>query len=430
MSVFERLPFEGSPIGKPPPSETPEQRRAREEAEKVEQRQHYRWLAYLIESVLGMTSAAGSVSFAALYGTTLADQAMMVLAPLGFLVVELARVPITVLTVSYLPKISRLAVLIVVLLPMAGITAERLAMLSERAYAPRLLAVDRTKAAVDDAIEAKEVADKEFAAAQATEKTASDAYAAALDRSKSASTDLSKLPRKTCYKGHCQADGRQGVLNANVAAASSMVVVAQKAMTDASAKVLALNPSQASQNLRAAILAHHEALATSQMHGFAAHAIFGTSPPKITDEQLGWLLRICIFVPAVVVSLAASFIAALSAKPYEKPAPVEAPDGEDTIKIDGDGLAELEAAASEYGQTLHEAEEVLRDDSTTPEPPAPAKDEPPADNAKKAARTRKNGAVDGRSRAAKAAKREKGKANNVLRFPPKKQDIIDDDIPF
>jgi hypothetical protein len=329
MSVFERLPFDGEPIGKPPPSETPEQRRAREEAEK--QRQHYRWLAYLIEFVLGSISAAGSVSFAALYGTTLVDQAMMVLAPLGFLVVELARVPITVLAVSHSPKIPRLAVLIVVLLPMAGITAERLAMLSERAYAPRLLAVDRTKAAVDDAIEAKEVADKEFEAAQAAEKTATAAYVAALDRSKSASVDLTKLPPKTCYRGHCQADGRQRVLNANVAAASSMVVVTQKAMTGASAKVLALDPSRASQTLRSAILAHHEALAMSQMHGFAAHAIFGTSPTKVTDEQLGWVLRICIFLPALVVSLAASFVAGLSAKPYQNPAPVEAPDrGEDT----------------------------------------------------------------------------------------------------
>jgi hypothetical protein len=418
-------------LSKPPP-ESADERHAREEAEKVTQRQHYRWLAILIESVLGMTSAAGSVSFAALYGTTLVDQAMMVLAPLGFLVVELARVPITVLSVSLLPKIPRLAVLIVVLLPMAGITAERLAMLSERAYAPRLLAVDRTKAGVEDATEAKEVADKEFAAAQATEKTATAAYMTALDHSKSASVDLTKLPRKTCYKGHCQADGRQGVLNANVAAASDMVVVAQKAMTGASAKVLALDPSRASQNLRSAILAHHEALATSQMHGFAAHAIFGTSPPKITDEQLGWLLRICIFGPAVVVSLAASFIAALSAKPYQKPAPVEAPDGEDTIKISGSGMAEFGAAVSEYGQTLREAEDVLRDDSAPPEHPAPATVEPPAVNAKKGTRTGKNAALDGRTRQGKAAKRKakNGTANNVLTFPPSKQDIIDDEIHF
>ncbi len=49
-----------------PPPESADERRAREEAEKVKQRQHYRWLAYLTESVLGITSAAGSISFAAL----------------------------------------------------------------------------------------------------------------------------------------------------------------------------------------------------------------------------------------------------------------------------------------------------------------------------------------------------------------------------
>jgi len=411
MSNLPRPPFGGEPIKAP---ESADERRAREEA-KSQRRKHFFWLAVLIEGVLGGTQFAGAVSWAALYGHSTLEQANILLWPVACLVVEIARVPITVLAVSYLPWIPRLGVLLVVLLPMAGITAERLAMFAERAMAPRLLEVDRTKAAVEDAIEAKEVADKEFEAAQATEKSASAAYAAALDRSKSASTDLRKLPRKTCYKGHCQTDGRQGVLNANVAAASDMVVVAQKAMTGASAKVLALDPSKASQNLRSAILAHHEALATSQMHGFAAHAIFGTSPTKISDEQLGWVMRLCIFLPAIVVSLAASFVAGLGATPYQKPETDKAPD-DDITEVSPEALLEIGRALSETAATLHNPEDVAQGDSAAPEHPAPAKVEPNA----KARPPRENGAVDGRTRAGKEAKR-KAKAENVLKFRGNKE---------
>jgi len=300
---------------------------------------------------------------------------------------------------------------------MAGITAERLAMFAERAMAPRLLEVDRTKAAVEDATDAKAVSETEFQAAQEAVKGAAKVYADALDRSKSASIDLTKLPPKTCFKGRCQPDGRERVLKANVSAASAAVVVAQKALAGATVRLATLNPSRASQNLRSANLAHREAVATSQMHGFAAHAVFGTSPTKVTDEQLGWVLRICIFLPALVVSLAASFVAGLGATPYQKPETVKAPD-DDTIEVSDEILLEIGRALSEAAKPLHDPEDFLRDTAATREaaPPVGAADEPaPATPDKR--RGRENAALDGRSRAAKEAKRKaKAAAENVVKF--------------
>jgi hypothetical protein len=193
-------------------------------------------------------------------------------------------------------------------------------------------------------------------------------------------------------------------------------------------ELLGMDEAAIKSELRSKDNDYRKAVLASPLHRFAS-MIFGGDPSQQSDNTIAWAVRLSVGIPSALGACLSVLLTMIAIKPLPRPK-AEKPDGDDTIKISGVGMAEFGAAVSEYGQTLREAEDVLRVESATPEHPAPATVEPPADNAKK--RTGKNAAFDGRTRQGKAAKRKakNGAANNVLNFPPKRQDIIDDDIPF
>jgi hypothetical protein len=418
MSVFERLPFDGLPIGKPAPQEPTAP--APEPATPSPIKTHWEgfWLG------VGYDFFIVFICLLSLYLAALEDEHagfFFIVVRAGLAVCELFRAP--------LARLARLhgsakwrGLCVSAVFALALVTAINL-------FFPLNKGMRDAIAPVQDARAALETVEAIPAQLQKDVESKREIWNSALARAQDDNHAIGNQASDHCWKHHCKNNAR----GSELAAASSAVEAAKKAFDAADAALQKWNKGSGVEALHKAHEIYRKAANKNWVFGSVA-TLLRVDAETISPNGMSLALNALTIPFCLLAGLLGSVMLLGSveriAPAKKKPAPVEAPDGEDTIKIDGDGLAELEAAASEYGQTLHEAEEVLRDDSTTPEPPAPAKDEPPADNAKKAARTRKNAAVDGRSRAAKAAKREKGKANNVLRFPPKKQDIIDDDIPF
>ena len=319
---------------------------------------------------------------------------------------------------------------IVAILASAPITAFNLAQLLTVPAQSRLNTVRETKMALA-AAEDRAVTFKEERQTKSDDVTlAKGVLDKASGRAKSGSNNVAELS-KTCWHGHCAHVRGERDLQANSKEARAAVTKAQAQLDKARDKLLGMDNSSIKSELRSKDNDYRKAVLASPLHRFAS-MIFGGDPAQQSDNTIAWTVRLSVGIPSALGACLSVLLTMIAIKPLPRPKAEKKPDGDDTIKISGAGMCELAAAVSDYGKTLHDAEDVLREESAKPEHPAPAKVEPPADSPR-AKRGRKNAALDGRTRQGKAAKRKanskNGTANNVLTFPPSK-DIIDDDIPF
>jgi hypothetical protein len=427
MSILERLPFDGEPI-KPPP-ETLEERRAR----KNEKRGFsilYELFFFVLAAEFGIDGA--SILMAWIYAKEFAPddtgtQLMSVGAAVVLSIFEAARIP-AAFALRTETSAGIKAFCMVAILGSAPITAFNLAQLLNIPAQSRLNAVRETKMALATA-EDRTVTFKEERQTKSDDADRAErVLGKATERAESGSNNVAELS-KTCWHGHCGHVRGEKDLQANSKEARAAAAKAQAKLDKARVELLGMDESAIKSELRNKENDYRKAVLASPLHRFAS-MIFGGDPAQQSDTTIAWTVRLWVGIPSALGACLSVLLTMIAIKPLPRPKPDKEPDDEDTIKIGGDGMAEFGAAVSEYGQTLREAEDMLRDDSTTPELPAPAKVEPRADNAK-AKRTPKN-AVDGRTRQGKAAKRKakNGAANNVLKFPRDKESYPDGDIPF
>lgn len=303
----------------------------------------YVGMAYAIEIAVVATSLLSAWFFAKIYGhNDSTTMAMMMLAPIAYAGIEIARVPLA-LALRTQPNWFWKIVFAIMVLCAVAVSVKSLSQLGEVMFRPRLIDVTRATAALKDAQNAQsayaaKVHDADAVVAQRTAEL-NDAEA----RLKSVNTELGALPADKCVRlwhtntlgrryssQDCHTDGRQKVMSGNLADAqraraqgSDRLDTARKARDGLDATAVAKRVSELE-------LARRDAVMNSQLHSFTA-MFFGKDPTEVTEAELHAFLRLFVFFPAIFASLAATALALASVTPLRNP--------EEPIEVDGMDVA-------------------------------------------------------------------------------------------
>ncbi len=349
----------------------------------------YLGMAYGIEAAVVATSLLSAWFFAKIYGHNDFDtMAMMMLAPIAYAGIEIARVPLA-LALRTQPSFFWKLVFAIMVLCAVAVSVKSLSQLGEVMFRPRLIDVTRTTAALKDAqsAEAAFAGKVHDADAVVTQRTAelSDAQA----RLKAVNSELGALPADKCARvwhlnslgrrfssQECHADGRQKVMSVNLADAEKTRADASDKL-DAARKVRdALDATAVAKRVADMELARRDAVLNSQLHSFTG-MFFGKDPTEVTEGELHSFLRFFVFFPAIFASLAATALALASVTPL-RAAP-------EAVEVDEQALvdqllspltrsldAHAEKAASIAVARAFVAQKVEPQAPSMPPPPKPA----------------------------------------------------------
>lgn len=287
-------------------------------------------LAFFIEVLVIATSLYGAYLFATKYGSG-DDTAlhMMMLAPLGYAAIELARVPLAVAARIQRSWVIKILAAIGVIAA-AGVTVKSMSQLGEIMFRPRLEEVQRTSRFLADgqarqALMVKLIEDADAVVAQRAEelKGAEEALT-------EATSQLGGLPKENCFNRttstpdgrvtrsrQCRPDARVAVLSDSVKRATAARAEASTKLDQARRERAALTRTTTENNVTEAQDAYKKALAESQLHSFTA-MFFAKDPAQVTDAEVYEFLRIFVFVPAILVSLAATLLALASVEKVKR----------------------------------------------------------------------------------------------------------------
>jgi len=281
-------------------------------------------LAFFIEVLVIATSLYGAYLFATKYGN--GDNTalhMMMLAPLGYAAIELARVPLAVSARTQRSWIIKVLAVIGVIAA-AGVTVKSMSQLGEIMFRPRLEEVQHTARVLADvqgrqALNVRVIEDADAVVTQRTEelKGAEEALT-------EATSQLGGLPKEICWNRtvrtrdggsvqtrQCRADARVAVLSDTVKKATVTRADASAKLDEARKARDTLTRTTSDNNVTTAQDAYKKALADSQLHSFTA-MFFAKDPATVTEAEVYEFLRIFVFVPAILVSLAATLLALAS----------------------------------------------------------------------------------------------------------------------
>lgn len=362
----------------------------------------YLGMAYGIEGAVVTTSLLSSWFFAKIYGhNDSTTMAMMMLAPIAYAGVEIARVPLA-LALRTQPNWFWKLVFAVMVLCAVAVSVKSLSQLGEVMFRPRLIDVTRATAALKDAQNAAASYGDKVKAADGVVAQRTRELADAEARLKAINTELGALPPDKCARvwhtnslgqrystQACHTDGRQKVMSGNLEDA-------QKARADAAAKLdearttrAGLDATGVQRKVSELELARRDAVLNSQLHSFTG-MFFGKDPTEVTEGELHSFLRIFVFFPAIFASLAATALALASVTPLrQRPAPVEVDDMnlvEHLLEPMTKAVDEHAAkAANEAVAKAMVAHRIEPEAPAMPEKPAPASAPPDAPAAAPAA---------------------------------------------
>ena len=296
----------------------------------------YLGMAYGIEIAVVATSLLSAWFFAKLYGhgdgTTMA---MMMLAPIAYAGIEIARVPLA-LALRTQPNWFWKIVFALMVLCAVAVSVKSLSQLGEVMFRPRLIEVTHATTALRDAQSARGIYAAKVHDADAVVTQRLSELGDAEARLKAVNTELGALPADRCARvwhtnregrryssQECHTDARQSVMAGNLGDA-------QRARTEASAKLDAaraargeLDAGPTEKQVSALELARRDAIQNSQLHSFTG-MFYGIDPTEVTEGELHSFLRIFVFFPAIFASLAATALALASVMPLKRdPPPVE-----------------------------------------------------------------------------------------------------------
>jgi hypothetical protein len=277
-------------------------------------------LAFSIEIVIIVTSLIGAWFFAKMYKTSDSEFYMMLLAPVGYAMVELSRVPLAITARTQTSRAMKVVAVIAVLCA-AGVTVKSMSQLGELMFRPRLTAVSNAKRHFVETKNERAALEKKIADADAVVEQQKNKLAAAEQRLREASRDLTKQPGQTCgqvsginRKGQryryqrCSPNPATVGLIAQLTAAQSDRGVTARALDEANAARARLDRTVTDKQVIDAETSYREAVFKSQLHSFTA-MVFGKEPSDVTDGEIAQFLRIFVFLPAIFVSLAATLLA-------------------------------------------------------------------------------------------------------------------------
>lgn len=298
-------------------------------------------LAFAVELTVVATSLYGAWLFARMYGN--GDEiatSMMMLAPIGYGLIELSRVPLAVSArTQRSAAIRALAALGVI--AAAFVTVKSVSQLGEIMFRPRLFDVVKKHHVLIDAENTLDAINKGIVQAEVVVEQRIAELKDAEKHLSGANTQLGGLPPQKCHRVsgqrangthytamQCSNDPRTEVMKQNLQGAQAARDAASVKLEAARAARAQLSQEEADRRRNEAIMAYKDAVLHSQLHAFTGMA-FGKDPTKVTDGEIAEFLRIFVFLPAICVSLASTLLAITSVeklKPKE-PAVVDLDEG-------------------------------------------------------------------------------------------------------
>lgn len=335
-------------------------------------------MAYAIELIVIGTSLVGAWLFArhAARGDT-DIMVMMMLAPVGYAVLELSRVPLAYSIRTQTSALMRCLAVVGVVCA-AGVTIKSMSQLGELMFRPRLTEVAQARQALKQAEGTRDeiatriaVADRDVAASEGALRTATENLSQAMKENAS-------LPPTKCVpvqrrdangrqvtRQQCTTDPRVKAQNSALQAAEKALADARATQEQAQAQRRPLSARAAEEAVTAARVRLDEAVSRSQLHSFTAMA-FGKDPLRIDDGEIAQFLRVFVFVPAIFISLASTMLALTSIERLpRKDETVTLPDEAAQFILAPYAASIIEeaarAAAAAQASAVHEArDEALR----------------------------------------------------------------------
>ena len=304
-------------------------------------------IAYAAEIVIIAASLSGAWLFATTYGhDDPRTMAMMMLAPIGYAVIEFCRVPLALSVRTHRSRFVRTLAVVGVLCA-GGVTVKSMSQLGEIMFRPRLFDVVHAAEALQRVKAAQATIVQQIAEADARVHTRSAGLAAADQRNTSDAEQLAKLPapgpciRMPGMNRHGQPyqypvcpkpDPRMVTLSANLTRSSDARADASRELEKAVAarSLLDGERTRADHEEAQAQVAFREAILHSQLHAFSG-MVFGVSPTEVTDAQISQFLRLFVFFPAIFVAFASTLVALTAVHLVEPTLIPFAPEGTDYL---------------------------------------------------------------------------------------------------
>jgi hypothetical protein len=274
------------------------------------------------------------------YSSIPSDFILMMLAPVGYAMVEFSRVPLALATRTqrnhFMKIIAALAVLCA-----AGVTVKSVSMLGEIMFRPRLEAVAEAKRNMEkinrdrDSIALAIKSAEDLVAQRKSEREAAEQQLSRLD------SEIGKRPGQNCsiisgtdrngkdYRGtKCTPDPAILALKQQLQSAGDFHAEASRKLEEANVARNALSAAAADKLSANAEANYREALFHSQLHSFTS-MVFGKGANQVTESEVAAFLRIFVFLPAIFVALASTLLAMTAVnhiKPKRETAAVPVPD--------------------------------------------------------------------------------------------------------
>lgn len=278
-------------------------------------------LAYLTESVVVAASLYGAWLFAEMYGHDDWKQIrMMLLAPIGYAIIEFCRVPLALSFRTHGSRFVKLMALIG-LVAASGVTVKSMSQLGEIMFRPRLFDVVHAGEELGRVTDTHAAILGKIAAADALVTDRKNAFQVGEQRAQSDSQQLATLPKEQCtptsgvtkdgrpWKSQaCKTDPRVLPMRDNLAKTVAARDDLQHKLEIAVRERATLDPTMTDKAVTAAKVAYREAILHSQLHTFTG-MVFGVAATDVTDEQISRFLRLFVFLPAIFVAFASTLIA-------------------------------------------------------------------------------------------------------------------------
>jgi hypothetical protein len=283
-------------------------------------------LAFFTELVVIATSLYGAYLFTQMYGhNDDIQKQMMMLAPISYAIIELCRVPLA-LSIRTQRSLIIKAVAAIGVVAAMGVTVKSMSQLGEIMFRPRLFDVVKKKEALIEAQNSQDSLVKRIEDADAVVEQISDELTSAETHLTEATGAVAGLPPLNCQKlwivtgrdrrgrqirsqtTRCAEDPRTEAMKTNLQQATDARNIVKTTLATARSERAALKRDEVDQKLSDAQVAYKDAVLHSQLHSFTA-MVFAKAPTDVADAEISWFLRIFVFLPAIFVSLASTFVA-------------------------------------------------------------------------------------------------------------------------
>jgi hypothetical protein len=298
-------------------------RQARDEARGYRINMKYLGIAFVGEGLVITLGLIAAILFAIQYGKGDAiTMGMMMMAPIGYAVVEMMRVPLALLMRTQPSFFIKLPCFLG-MIAAAVVTTKTLSQLGEIMFRPRLIEVTEARHDYQGAVARRDAFQGEYAARKSTLEQASADLTSANETSAKQVEALQKTAQpQMCSYTYRDKNGRQqkGTRPCPESAASKTIrttmtdqqgtVTAARERVDEASK--ALGSLGTAEEVEAKVVeakkVYDTAIMHSQLHAFTS-MFFAKDPAQVTEGELSNFLRLFVFLPAICASLASTLLA-------------------------------------------------------------------------------------------------------------------------